>query len=48
LFVTAVAIVNSEVDDIEPSYQEAHSRSDWPKWKETIDVELQNLDEAGT
>ena len=44
----AVAIVNSEIDEVEPSYEEAHSRSDWLKWKEAIDVELKNLEDAKT
>ena len=39
-FIAAVAIVSSEVDEVEPSYEEARSRSDWPKWKEANDVEL--------
>ena len=47
-FTAAVAIISSEVDEVEPSYEEAHSRSDWPKWKEAIDVELRNLNEAKT
>ena len=42
-FVAAVVIISSEVDEVEPSYEEAHSRSNWPKWKEAIDVELRNL-----
>jgi hypothetical protein len=44
----AVVIVNLEIDEVKPSYDEACSRSDWPKWKEAIDVELKNLKDAGT
>jgi hypothetical protein len=33
---------------VQPSYEEARQRSDWPEWKKAIDVELQNLKEAGT
>ena len=47
-FIAAGVIVSSEVDEVEPSYEEACSRSDWPKWKKAIDVELQNLNEAKT
>ena len=46
--MAAVAIISSEVDEVKPSYEEARSRSDWPKWREAIEVELQNLNEAKT
>jgi hypothetical protein len=46
--LAAVAIVDDELDAIEPSYEEARTRSDWPQWKEAIDVELRNLEQAGT
>ena len=46
--IAAVAVVDVEGDDLEPSYDEARQRSDWPKWKEAIDVELGNLKAAGT
>jgi Reverse transcriptase (RNA-dependent DNA polymerase) len=46
--MAAVAIVSSEVNEVEPSYEEAHSKSNWPKWKEAINVELQNLNKAKT
>ena len=44
--MAAVAI--AEVDEIEPSYEEVHLRSDWPEWRRVIDVELQNLELAKT
>ena len=44
----AVAIASSEMDETEPSYEEARRRSDWPKWRKAIDVELENLKTAGT
>jgi hypothetical protein len=46
--LAAVAVVDSELDAIEPSYEEACVRSDWPQWKIAIDVELRNLEAAGT
>lgn len=46
--IAAVAVMDVEGDDLEPSYDEARQRSDWPKWKEAIDVELGNLKAAGT
>jgi hypothetical protein len=30
-FMAAIPIVNLKVDEVEPFYEEAHSRSDWPK-----------------
>ena len=44
--IAAVAV--TEMDEVQPSYEEARLRSDWPEWKKAIDVELQNLKEAGT
>ena len=38
--MAAVAIVSSEVDEVKLSYEGACSRSDWPKWREAIEVEL--------
>src|ERR1700678_1674953 len=46
--MAAAAVVGVEVDELEPSYDEALQRHDWPKWKEAIDVELGNLKAAGT
>jgi hypothetical protein len=45
---TTAAIAIAEVDEVEPSYEEAHLRSDWPEWRKAIDVELQNLKSADT
>src|SRR5271168_196197 len=46
--IAAVAVVGSEIDELEPSYEQARMRTDWPQWKAAIDVELQNLRAAGT
>ena len=46
--MAAVAVVGSEIDELEPSYEQARMRTDWPQWKAAIDVELQNLRAAGT
>ena len=46
--MAVVAVVDIEADDVELSYDEARQRSDWPKWKEAIDVELGNLKATGT
>ena len=46
--MAALAAAGPEVDELEPSYEEAQKRSDWPQWKEAIEVELTNLEEAGT
>ena len=45
---TLAAVAISEMDEVEPSYKEAHMRSDWPEWRKAIDVELENLKSAGT
>src|ERR1700678_755548 len=45
---TMAAVTIAEMDEIEPSYDEARMRSDWPQWRTAIDVELQNLKDAGT
>src|SRR6202522_2462530 len=44
----AAAVVGLEMDELEPSYQEACRRSDWPEWQKAINVELGNLNAAGT
>jgi hypothetical protein len=38
----------AEADALEPTYEEAQKRSDWPKWKEAIQTELAALRAAGT
>ena len=45
---TMAAVAIAEVDEIEPSYEEACLRSDWPEWRRAMDVELQNLELAET
>src|SRR6202522_2899787 len=47
-YMAAVATIGPKIDEVEPSYEEARVRSDWPKWSDLIDVELQNLKAAGT
>ena len=42
------AMVITELDEVEPSYEEARVRVDWPEWKKMIDVKLKNLETAGT
>lgn len=46
--LAAVAVTEHEMDEIEPSYEEARMRSDWLEWRKAIDVELDNLKSAGT
>ena len=46
--MVAAAVIGPEMDDLEPSYEEAHRQSSWPEWKKAIDVELENLKIAGT
>jgi Reverse transcriptase (RNA-dependent DNA polymerase) len=41
---TTATVAIAEVDEVEPSYEEARLRSDWPEWRKAIDVELQNAD----
>jgi hypothetical protein len=45
---TTATIAIAEVDEVEPSYEEACLRSDWPEWRKAIDMELQNLKSADT
>ena len=46
--MAAVGVSGLETDELEPSYDEARQRSDWPQWKKAIDVELDSLKAAGT
>ena len=46
--MAAITVVSTEEDELEPSYEQACRRSDWPQWKQAIDVELENLKAAGT
>jgi hypothetical protein len=45
---TTAAVATAEIDEVEPSYEEACLRSDWLKWRRAIDVKLQNLKLADT
>jgi hypothetical protein len=38
----------AEANALEPTYKEARNRSDWPQWEAAIEVELENLQAAGT
>ena len=40
----AMAAAMNAAEDLEPSYEEAKRRSDWPKWKEAIQAELRSLE----
>jgi hypothetical protein len=45
---SGMAAAMAEADALEPTYEEAQQRSDWPEWKKAIQVELDNLKAAGT
>jgi hypothetical protein len=40
----AMAVVMDAAEDLNPTYEEAKRRSDWPKWKEAIQAELRSLE----
>ena len=44
----AMAAVVKSVEGLTPTYEEACKRSDWPKWKEAIQKELDSLKKTGT
>jgi len=44
--IVTAAIQEAEGDP--KSVQEARSRSDWPRWKEAMDREMESLEHAGT
>ena len=46
--MAAITVVSAEEDELEPLYEQACRRSDWPQWKQAIGVELENLKAAGT
>lgn len=46
--VSGMAAAMAEADALEPSYEEAQSRSDWPEWEKAIQVELDALRTAGS
>jgi hypothetical protein len=45
---SGMAAAMAEADALEPTYEEAQSRSDWPEWKKAILAELNSLKAAGT
>jgi transposase InsO family protein len=45
---SALVAAMAEADALEPTYEEAKKRSDWPMWKEAIAKELAALRAAGT
>ena len=45
---TMAAVAIAELDELEPLYEEACTRSNWLEWKKVIDIELGNLKVAGT
>jgi hypothetical protein len=47
-YEVAMAAMTAEAEAIEPSFEEAQHRSDWPKWQEAIAVEIATLKKAGT
>jgi transposase InsO family protein len=45
---SALVAAMAEADALEPTYEEAKKRSDWPMWKDAIAKELAALKAAGT
>jgi hypothetical protein len=44
----AMATVIESVEGLTPTYEEARKRSDWPRWDEAIQKELESLKKSGT
>jgi transposase InsO family protein len=44
----AMATVVENAEGLQPTYEEARKRPDWPKWEEAIQKELTTLKEMGT
>src|SRR6202795_4458252 len=44
----AMSAVMAEAEAIEPTFEEAKHRTDWPKWQGALKVELATLKAAGT
>jgi hypothetical protein len=44
----AMSAAMAEAEAIEPTFEEAKYRTDWPKWQEAIKVELATLKVVGT
>jgi hypothetical protein len=45
---SAMAAEAADIEAIEPTYEEAKARPDWPRWREAIKTELICLNDAGT
>ena len=43
-----MATVMNMAENLEPSYEEAKRRSDWPRWQEAIKAELASLEKNST
>ena len=44
----AMATVSATSEGLEPTYEEAWKRPDWPKWDQVIHKELESLKKTGT
>jgi hypothetical protein len=44
----AMAAVTAGAEGLEPTFEEAKKRPDWPKWEEAIKIELAALERNGT
>jgi hypothetical protein len=44
----AMAAVVESAEGLQPTYEEARKRPDWPKWQEAIQKELNSLEKMGT
>jgi transposase InsO family protein len=44
----AMAAVVESAEGLQPTYEEARKRPDWPKWQEAIQKELKSLEKMGT
>ena len=43
-----MATVMNGMEGLEPDYEDAKKRPDWPKWQEAIKKELESLEKMGT
>ena len=43
-----MATAMNAAEDLEPMYEEAKKRLDWPKWEDAIKAELASLEANGT
>lgn len=44
----AMSAIATEVEGLDPTFEEAKERPDWPRWREAIENELKSLKEADT